>query len=84
MFTQDVCGFFRKQGIGYDKGRISWHVTSFDQRALTRWSVDFSFVLTTGRLEAGVRFAATLGPAPVVPLVVDGLDTKGELSPISP
>src|SRR4029450_8913721 len=25
MFTQDVCGFFRKQGIGYDKGGKSWH-----------------------------------------------------------
>jgi hypothetical protein len=56
-----------------------------DQRALTRWSVDFSFAFTTGRLEAGVRFAATLGAARVVPFVVDGLDdTKGELSPISP
>jgi len=35
-------------------------------------------------LEAAVRFAATLGTDFVVPLVVDGLDTKGELSPISP
>jgi hypothetical protein len=80
MFTQDVCGFFRKQGIGYYKG----HVASFDQRALTRWLVDFNFAFTTARLEAGVRFAATLGAARTAPFVADGLnDTKGELSPIS-
>jgi hypothetical protein len=36
-------------------------------------------------LEAGVRFAATLGAARIGPFVADGLDdTKGELSPISP
>jgi hypothetical protein len=53
-----------------------------DQRALTRWSVDFNFAFTTGRLKAGVRFAATLGAARVVAFVVDGLDdTKAELSP---
>jgi hypothetical protein len=56
-----------------------------DQSALTRWSIDFNFAFTTGRTEAGVRFAATVGAARIVPCVVDGLDnTKGELSPISP
>jgi hypothetical protein len=47
--------------------------------------VDFNFAFTTGRLEAGVGFVATLGAARIVPFVADWLDdTKGELSPMSP